>query len=748
MARGLVVDDVGFEVLLGGRRTGSRRIIEVRFVVQSPSLSEATGAHSLPAARLPSKLEGHAVADTGVRIRFAADVLRRLGEELNPSIDQGIIELVKNAFDADANMCLVELHNVEDPGGTVVVADDGRGMTLDEITDGWLVLGRSIKDPQKRTKKGRLPAGSKGLGRLAALRLGRRVTLLTRPASKSKTMYQLDIDWNSYDNVRLVEEVPLTVTSRQADNEEYRTQITIDDLRHRISRTEVRRLARALVLLADPFGDDSQGFQPRLKAPEFDDLARMVEARYFPEADYHLHAETDSDGYGHLVVMDGYDKVLYAADHKDFSGHPEAPYICPPAVFDQWIFILSGENFKLRPVSLREVQDWLRNFGGVHLYANGLRVNPYGNPGNDWLDLNLSRVRSPENRPSTNTSIGRLRVEDPQEILTQKTDRSGVIESEAFQDLRMFAIDALEYLARRRQAEADERRKRERAAARRTTERSRTGLAKAIESTGEANKPELRRAFENYERATTHEIDRLRQEVQLYRTLSTAGITAATFAHESAGSPLKIMTLNMDTIERRGSREFGDRFSSTLGQPLAGIRRAMRSIAVLGSVTLRLVEADKRRQRRVDLHAVISDVVDTFDPFFEQRDVHIDPALGPGQPFLRTSEAAVESILTNLLSNSLIAFEEIMVDRREISISTNVTGDTVLLSIADNGPGISAPSIADLWLPGYTTRVHGTGLGLAIVHDAINDMGGKIEALHSGRLGGAEFIISLPILGS
>lgn len=688
------------------------------------------------------------MANREVHFRFAADVLRRLGEELNPSVDQGIIELVKNAYDADAKVCAVELQNVDSHGGTVVVTDDGQGMTPEDISNGWLVLGRSTKNPGQRTAGGRLPAGSKGLGRLAALRLGHRVTLHTRPMSSKKIIYELDIDWDVFDDVDLVEEVPLAITSRAVEDEKYSTKIFIKNLRHRINRAEVKRLARALVLLADPFGDDIHGFQPRLSAPEFDDLSALVEARYFPEADYHLRAHTDSRGYGHLEVMDGYDKVLYAADHREFSEHPDRPYSCPPAIFDQWIFILSGENFRLRSVSLREVQDWLGSFGGVHLYVNGLRVNPYGNPANDWLDMNLSRVRSPENRPGTNTSIGRVRVEDTQDVLLQKTDRSGIIESEEFHDLRAFAIDALEYLARRRQADAEKRRKRERTAAQRGTEQSRAGLAKVIDSTADPRRPELRQAFDRYERATTREIDRLRQEVQLYRTLSTAGITAATFAHESASSPLKIMTLNIDTVERRGAREFGDRFAAIIGPPLIGIRRAIRSVAVLGSVTLRLIEADKRRLRRVDLYAVINDVVATFEPFFEQREVHVSVDLSEGQPFLRASEAAVESILTNLLSNSLIAFEDLLIDSRQISIAANVADGRIVLDVADNGPGITAPTVADLWTPGYTTRVHGTGLGLTIVHDAVTDLDGKIEVLRSGRLGGAEFIISLPILGS
>jgi signal transduction histidine kinase len=688
------------------------------------------------------------MAEREVHFRFAADVLRRLGEELNPSVDQGIIELVKNAYDADANICTVELKDVDAEGGTVVVTDDGLGMTPEDISNGWLVLGRSTKHPGQRTPGGRLPAGSKGLGRLAALRLGHQAKLQTRPQYSKDTSYKLSIDWDVFDDVDLVEEVPLTITSEGATKKDFNTRITIDNLRRRIGRAEVKRLARALVLLADPFGDDEQGFHPRLLAPEFDDLSTLVEARYFPEADYHLHAYTDAKGYGHLQVLDGYDKILYSADHKEFSEHPDRPYSCPPAVFDQWIFILSGENFKLRPVSLRDVRDWLGSFGGVHLYVNGLRVNPYGNPANDWLDMNLSRVRSPENRPGTNTSIGRVRVEDSRDVLLQKTDRSGIIESEEFQDLRSFAVDALEYLAGRRQAEAEKRRRKERVTAQRGTEKSRAGLSQVIENTSDPRRPELRQAFERYNQATTREIDRLRSEVQLYRTLSTAGITAATFAHESAGSPLKIMTLNMDTIERRGKREFGEKFSSLVAPQIASMRRAIRSVAVLGSVTLRLIQADKRRLRHVDLYAVIKDVVETFGPFFEQRDVQVTVDLAPGQPFLRASEAAVESILTNLLSNSLIAFEDMLIDARQISIAVSIADGMIHLDVADNGPGISAAAINDLWTPGYTTRVHGTGLGLTIVHDAVTDLDGKVDAMRTGRLGGAEFIISLPILGS
>ena len=82
-------------------------------------------------------------------LRFAPEVLKRLGEELNPSPEQGILELVRNAYDADASKCTVKLTRVSKQGGTLTIDDDGDGMDIDSLTDAWLVLGRSPKTPMR-----------------------------------------------------------------------------------------------------------------------------------------------------------------------------------------------------------------------------------------------------------------------------------------------------------------------------------------------------------------------------------------------------------------------------------------------------------------------------------------------------------------------------------------------------------------------------------------------------------------------
>lgn len=682
-------------------------------------------------------------------IRFAADILRRLGEELNPNPDQGIIELVKNSYDADARRCTVELINTDQPGGTVRITDNGDGMDSEAIEMGWLVLGKSPKNVRERTRLGRIPAGSKGLGRLAALRMGSRTTLATWPRSDPNAQFNLIINWNEYENIDLVDDVELEIVrNKRKKDQNNGSEILLEDLHSSISRLEGKRLARAMILLADPFGDDPGGFEPLLVSLEFSDLEALVRNRYFGEADYHLISELDESGRSAASVKDWRGKELFSADHKELSsGRSHREYASTPARFDFWVFILNAATFSTRKTTIGEVRAWLGEFGGVHVYENDLRVNPYGNPGNDWLDINLRRAQNPEERPSTNTSIGRISVTDIDEVLLQKTDRSGFIENEAFLGLKEFAQDSLEWMARRRLDIAEKRRAEKRAVTRTRSTRSQRNLEKAIESAPKNVQPGLRKAYGAYERSRDQEVKSLRKEVQLYRTLSTAGITTATIAHETSGSPIKVITQSIKAVERRAKKALNDRYSA-LKKPVDSIKNAVSALGVLGSVTLNLLDHEKRRVGRVEIHEVIENVLDIFEPFLRGRDVDVEKDLASGNPFLRGSDAAIESIITNLLNNSLAAFEVVSTRKRKILIRTEIAEELLTLRVLDNGPGIQGISLRDIWLPGQTTRTNGTGLGLTIVRDAVTDLGGKTNAKANGELGGAEIIIELPILGS
>ena len=686
---------------------------------------------------------------SSARLRFSAEIVRRLGEELNPSLDKGVLELVKNAYDADATECRVELQKADRPGGAVVVSDNGEGMTVEDIENGWLVLGRSGKTQCRSTRLGRIPAGSKGLGRLAALRMGKRALLATCPGRQKTTEHGVLIDWDEFDTADLVDDVELIVeTARRKKGIKSGTEIRIEELRTGFGRVDVKRLARELILLADPFGDDPAGFRPELLAPEFEDLEAIVRGRYFEDAEYHLQAEVDADGQASAQVKDWKGESLFEASHGDIGTRRHGSvYDCPRVAFSLWVFILNRETFSTRESSVGDVRNWLREFGGVHFYYNGLRVSPYGNPGYDWLEMNLRRVRSPEERPGTNTSIGRVDVTDRSGTLVQKTDRSGFIESGSFAELRCFAQDAMDWMASRRLQEAEQRRVRERSAAPKRASRAKRSMEEAIAQTPGRARAQIKRAFTTYASSRDREVTALKKEVQLYRTLSTAGITAATFAHEARGNPIKVISQSIEAIARRARRPLGQAYSKSLAPPVDSIRRAVQSLSVLGAAIFKLLEHEKRRVSRVDLNERVEQVVDTYRPFLRGGDVKVLMDLGGGTPYLRGSEAAIESIISNLLNNCVAAFEDEGTQDRTIRISTAVSQQNWLLTVEDSGPGIQGIRKADIWLPGRTTRKSGTGLGLTIVRDAVKDWGGEVEAVENGDLGGASITVQLPIIG-
>lgn len=679
--------------------------------------------------------------------RFHPDILRRLGEELNLSPGDGIIELVKNSYDADALKCTVSLINTNEPGGTIIIEDNGDGMTTRDIEDLWLVLGLSRKSQNKKTKLGRIQAGNKGLGRLAALRLGEKVKLTTVYFKQPFKENYIEINWDKYDEINVVEEEKLYLYTTSRENEQKQgTRISIENLHSGLKRTEVKRLARAMILFADPFNDVKKGFKPVLKAPEYQDLEKLVKNSYFKDAEYHLVAILNNNGLAKAEVLDWQGNLLYQATHKDIRPkHKEMPYGCPSCSFNFWAFVLNQSTFSTHSTTLGEVKDWLAEFGGIHIYYNGLRVKPYGDKGDDWLGINQLRVRNPEERPATYSSIGKIDIIDNNNIFKQKTDRSGFIINNSFLELKQFAEEVLEWMARRRLADAEKRRAKTRQELETKSSKKRTAVTKGIEKLPDEYRKEIESKFSAYEKERDKQVKHLQREVQLYRTLATVGITSAVFAHESANNPLKIISQSIKTLRYRTEKFIKELYTSKFKKPIERIMRGVESLSVLTNVTLSLVDHEKRRASRIDIHQVISDVIELYQPFINERDVKVTIEFDHGNPYLRGSVAALESIISNLLNNSLAIFEKR--GERNVFIKTNINSEFIIIRVFDNGPGIVGINLKDIWLPGQTTKKNGTGLGLTIVRDAVIDLGGNVNAIEKGKMGGAEFIIELPIIG-
>jgi C4-dicarboxylate-specific signal transduction histidine kinase len=106
----------------------------------------------------------------------------------------------------------------------------------------------------------------------------------------------------------------------------------------------------------------------------------------------------------------------------------------------------------------------------------------------------------------------------------------------------------------------------------------------------------------------------------------------------------------------------------------------------------------------------------------------------------------MDQALLNLVRNAIEAIASTSEGEVRVEASPTETGD-VLISVKDNGTGLSDEAEVRLFEPFFTTKAFGTGLGLAITRKLIHALAGELE-LHRGTAGGTEATIRLrgPVL--
>lgn len=139
----------------------------------------------------------------------------------------------------------------------------------------------------------------------------------------------------------------------------------------------------------------------------------------------------------------------------------------------------------------------------------------------------------------------------------------------------------------------------------------------------------------------------------------------------------------------------------------------------------------------------LNDVVDSALAVFAGRleGVHVMKSLRPDLPPVSIDREQFRRIIVNLVDNAAEAMQESPV--RQLQITTDLVGpDTVELSVADTGTGISPEDRERLFLPYFSTKNRGTGLGLAIVHHILQDHGAQIR-VEDNEPAGARFVVEI-----
>ncbi len=241
-------------------------------------------------------------------------MISELGERLvaRPSI--ALAELIKNSFDADATQATVLLQTVTTSNGTIIVEDNGSGMTFEAIRDHWMIIATTDKKINPISPKyNRSRTGEKGIGRFAVGRLANKLYVhsVAQREDGSKEQVYVGFNWRKdFQPGRDLSKIPIYYERKHVPNDT-QTGVTLmlEDLKDLWNDFEIKAVRRDLMRLVNPFGSSEvlkasgenakeadPGFSIILEVPDFPDLSGKLNEYVMAGAWATVMGEIDDNG--------------------------------------------------------------------------------------------------------------------------------------------------------------------------------------------------------------------------------------------------------------------------------------------------------------------------------------------------------------------------------------------------------------------------------------------------------------------
>lgn len=384
-----------------------------------------------------------------------------LGGELITNDEVAIFELVKNSFDASASR--VDIYFDRE---TIVVADNGSGMSQEDIQRKWLFVAYSSKrvrqDFRDEISDRRRYAGSKGIGRFSSDRLGEVVVLQTRSAENvTGPVHAVRVDWSRFDANLLerFETIPVQYAEKntgfglpkEIPEVIHGTVITVEQLRKQWARDDILRLKSALSKLINPFGAESDGFKIVIHAPEQEGADLQSLAGLQKKGEEVSPNALVNGPVGNFIFSTLQEKTTFIdvritednlvesalTDRGTLIYRIREPNEFPLLVnsgFRAKVFFLntSAKMTFAKRMGVPSVQ-----FGSIFLFRNGFRVFPIGEDGDDWFGIDRRKQQGYSRFLGTRELIGRIDVSGNDEHFQEASSRdSGLIATPAVLQLR------------------------------------------------------------------------------------------------------------------------------------------------------------------------------------------------------------------------------------------------------------------------------------------------------------------------
>ena len=370
-----------------------------------------------------------------------------IGRELINDKYIAIFELVKNSYDAGANKVSIIFDNIRSQNATITIKDDGSGMSKDDIINKWLFVAYSEKkNPSYRDKIKRSVAGAKGVGRFSCDRLGKSVRIETKKRTE-EIRHVISIEWSDFekDSLDNFSDINVDYSFQKDSTSMSGTSIIISNLRETWSRADLLQLKKSLTQMVNPSATKQYDpFEILLYADD-----EKQEDKKEKEERNKVNGGIRNNVFQTLNEKTIQIKVRIAEDGKTISTE----------LYDRGIYIfktIEKNEFSLKDIScelyfLNRIAklNFTRimgveaiNYGSIFVYKNSFRIYPYGEPGQDFFDIDQRKQQGYKRFLGTRELIGQIEINgDDNDLIETSSRNNGFIKSPHLEELRLLFID-------------------------------------------------------------------------------------------------------------------------------------------------------------------------------------------------------------------------------------------------------------------------------------------------------------------
>ncbi len=709
-----------------------------------------------------------------------------LGEHLIRNERVALVELIKNSYDADADSVKVCFRNFNDDmssneESSIVVEDNGSGMTPAEIKNAWMNPATPQKYLKKKAGNSKTPEkhrtiqGEKGIGRFALFKLGKVVSITTR-AMDSNTESFIKYDFSKFDDDFTEKEGYASEIFLDQIQVEYRytkpkkirghrhgTIIEIDELRSQWNGRLIDNLCSDISNLTDPVSrvsgkestDDFQisvycnGHQRELIDEGADDLRALIENK----AALKINGTFDSNrtNFSYVSAENGeHEEKLSLSDPKlqglllwkqKFKDSNGRDYECGSFKFHFYIFNFSakaGTRYYLN----KPQKDLLKKHR-IYLYRDNIRVYPYGDPDDDWLGIDIHRgVARAGDYFSNDQIVGWIDIsqrDNPN--LRDKTNREGLIEKgRAVSDFIDIIQVFLSYIKQSHYLHY----------LRKDTDKGFAGIVRSkilteklvgLESrfrkNGDKNGVrDVRKSIKIYEK----ERGFYTQRAEALEDLAGVGLSVEMTSHD-----IMLMIGRARDIAKKIARLARSDGGNLIQEQADILLGTLSQVADNMQDIQTLFRSTKRRRRRLKIEPILDKIEHIYSGLLDKNGIQYRKCVPYDSPLMADIvDGVVMQVLINLFDNSIYWLDSINEGDREIVVRIDSNRDEMVF--ADSGPGIDEDDLPYIFQPFYSSKgQEGRGLGLYIASQLLDRYGYSISVDESKRgriLPGANFRIS------